>query len=318
MADRTRIRFACVVSIFAVLLFFVGLEIFSYFYYLIVDGQWKEIEKKPNYFYRKSDVPGLGYELKPDVNYDDGKNKCQINFSGMRDSEEPIANAYKIAFLGDSVAYGMGLDQKKVSTEILKKIMKEKHKGVQILNLGVPGYNLNQITIRFLREDGLYHFDRAVYLLNLNDFSRINSVYEGADNGLYRMYNPPVLKSIYFIRKVFYRWMKRDMVGWYYWLFQGNWESSKKVLDQLIAYTRDKKIPLDVFILPSKSGYKNEHYVLHNVTDRIKSYFNSQKINCVDLANYFSEEPTELIDGTDHLTEKGHARLANILVKCLL
>jgi hypothetical protein len=88
------------------------------------------------------------YELKP---YFVGKTysaKCEINSLGLRDYERPVLdNAYRIAVLGDSIAFGIGVEVDRTFPKILEDRLNEEFGDrlpVQVFNLSVPSYNTFQ------------------------------------------------------------------------------------------------------------------------------------------------------------------------------
>ena len=77
--------------------------------------------------------------------------------------------------------------------------------GEVVLNFGVPGYGARELRELLRVRDAIYCVDRVVYLLNSNDFAWRETLYEGADSGLYRMYNRPGWMIPWFVRKAVYR-----------------------------------------------------------------------------------------------------------------
>jgi len=86
----------------------------------------------------------LQYNLKADVELD----WCKINSIGIR-GDAPLKNKSQIIFLGDSVVFGIGVNDKSTLPKALEEAIHESK--YQVLNLGVPGYNTEQYYL-FLRE----------------------------------------------------------------------------------------------------------------------------------------------------------------------
>ncbi len=121
--------------------------------------------------FRLSDNPRLRYELQPLSR--DGT--AQINSSGMRDRERALAKpaeVYRIAIVGDSIAYGLTVDQRIAFPQQLERMLNDRSQSgprFEVLNLGVSGYNSDQIVER-LRTLGLAHSpDLIIYAYSLND-----------------------------------------------------------------------------------------------------------------------------------------------------
>ena len=119
-----------------------------------------------------SDNPVLGYELRAGA--PDGD--LAINAAGFRDrafSREKPAHTYRIAVIGDSLAYGFACPQDRTYAKQLEHLLNGYAQPgaprFEVLNLGVTGYNVSQIVER-LRVLGLgYEPDLILYGYTLND-----------------------------------------------------------------------------------------------------------------------------------------------------
>jgi lysophospholipase L1-like esterase len=121
--------------------------------------------------FRLSENPRLQYDLQPLS--PDGRSR--INAAGMRDDEttrEKPGGVYRIAVVGDSVAYGLTVDQQHAfpqQLEVLLNANPPPGRRYEVLNLGVSGYNVGQIIER-LRVLGIPHSpDLIIYAYSLND-----------------------------------------------------------------------------------------------------------------------------------------------------
>ena len=124
-----------------------------------------------------SENPRLKYELRsgaPDGYF-------RISPGGLRDRGFPEASpdgVFRVAAIGDSVTYGGGVEQLATWPKQLEVLMNDgraRGADVEVINFGVPGYNVRQIAER-MRVLGLrYEPDLIVYGYVLNDpqeFSR--------------------------------------------------------------------------------------------------------------------------------------------------
>jgi lysophospholipase L1-like esterase len=123
---------------------------------------------------RRSANPRLRYELRPraraaaEVDY-------RINAAGLRGpevAEEKPAGVRRVAVLGDSIAFGYWVADEDAFPRQLERIFSEGNppvRRVEVLNFGVPGYNLEQST-EVLRSRALrFAPDAIVVALCLND-----------------------------------------------------------------------------------------------------------------------------------------------------
>jgi lysophospholipase L1-like esterase len=123
---------------------------------------------------RRSANPRLRYELRPravaaaEVEY-------RVNAAGLRGpevAEEKPPGAIRVAVLGDSIAFGYWVADEHAFPRQLERILSDGRpdgRRVEVLNFGVPGYNLEQ-SIEVLRARALrFAPDVVVVALCLND-----------------------------------------------------------------------------------------------------------------------------------------------------
>ena len=129
---------------------------------------------------RRSDNPRLRFELRPggvaraEVEY-------RVNELGLRGPEttrEKPPGVRRVAVLGDSIAFGYWVSDEQGFARQLERLMNEAASGagrVEVLNFGVPGYNLEQ-EIEALRAKALaFSPDLVVVLFCLNDLEGLFS-----------------------------------------------------------------------------------------------------------------------------------------------
>lgn len=274
------------------------------------------IRSRPNHYYRLSDNPVLGYELDPGRVIETDGRMLRINQFGIRDDSDAVPEGVtKMALLGDSVVFGTGFSQEFTISGLLQRELNAATNEVRVLNFGVPGYNLAEL-LEFLKvKDRNYHVDHVVYILNPNDFCRRDTRYEGADNGLYRMYHLPRLKSPWFLGKLVYRIRKEGMVsvGWYRWLYAGCRDSGLENILRMAQYCRSRDCPFSVILLPAGCAYADGAYALDRMHADIADWLKSRGIDSTDTVNAFRPRPAEYFTNTDHLTVEGNKLMAEII-----
>jgi len=122
--------------------------------------------------YVVSDDPELMWELRPGAE--------GVNALGLRGP--PLANPparFRIALLGDSVAYGLGLEGEETIAVRLQAHLREAGLDVEVLNLGVAGYNTCQEARRLERLLPVIDADAVVLIFCLNDFLGSDGIPEG-------------------------------------------------------------------------------------------------------------------------------------------
>ena len=117
--------------------------------------------------------PELGWVNKPGVRTRVEGPKLsygvEINDRGLRDREhayEKPDGVLRVALLGDSLAWGWGVDNGLCFADLAEA---ELGPGVEIINLGVPGYSNDQHLWMLEREGARYHPDLVLLCFTLND-----------------------------------------------------------------------------------------------------------------------------------------------------
>ncbi len=123
---------------------------------------------------RLSPLPGVVYELSPGFESADGS--VQINAQGMRQGPVERASEHshlRIAVIGDSLAFGMGADPAGHFSVHLEEFLNRPEfpltDPVEVLNFGVPGYNISQVASVLEHRVLKYQPDMVVYVYCLND-----------------------------------------------------------------------------------------------------------------------------------------------------
>ena len=147
----------------------VGIELIGRKFF-ISDGNYL-YQKKERVFIEDKE---LGYTLNPNIRIDGLNNKLYPGISlfigshGLRTPE--FDSRSKIILLGDSVAFGFGLNYEETVSGQLEEMIEG---GYQVVNAGVPGYNINQWERMGIRLAKTLNPDLVVVLVNANDFSTV-------------------------------------------------------------------------------------------------------------------------------------------------
>lgn len=152
--------------------------------------------RKSAILFRESDDPELIYEPTPGAVGYGQRDYVRINSAGFRDDEyelEKPPGTERIVVLGDSISFAIGLRSEERFSELLEADLAQGEAAVEVLNLGVSGYDTLQ-EIAFLRRVGLaYDPDLVVVTFCVNDLG-IHSIAgsyirraQGYDGLLYRL-----------------------------------------------------------------------------------------------------------------------------------
>ncbi len=91
----------------------------------------------------------------------------RTNAQGLREDYvvTPRATRFRIATYGDSETFGWSVK----SADTFQKQMETMDSRVEVLNFGVPGYNVTNIADHMEKTTPLYHPDLIIYLVHKND-----------------------------------------------------------------------------------------------------------------------------------------------------
>jgi lysophospholipase L1-like esterase len=174
------------------------IAIISYLFHLLIQGREntsivpipdflkknnltkEELKRYLTPYTQVSNNPELVYELKPNLSINwygeiykvEEPIVIKINSNGFRDREYLVKetnNTFRIISLGDSFTFGFGIQLNETYSKVLeKKLNSNSSKKFEVLNFGVPGYNLEQ-KIEFFKEKGLKYDPDMILLQYLSD-----------------------------------------------------------------------------------------------------------------------------------------------------
>ncbi|MCB0321197.1 MAG: SGNH/GDSL hydrolase family protein, partial [Bdellovibrionales bacterium] len=108
----------------------------------------------------------------------------QLRFRGAAPKTPKPSNTFRVAVLGDSEAFGMNLQESETVPGILQTMLQQRDVHAEVLNLGVPGYGLDQYLLQ-LRETALsLEPDVVVLYLNFNDLDLKRRVFFLPESGI--------------------------------------------------------------------------------------------------------------------------------------
>lgn len=116
------------------------------------------------------------YRLKPNLSVKFHDVPVTTNSFGMRGPEirvEKPAGVYRIALLGDSFAFGWGVEEEKTFARVIERELNAalpQGPKVELLNFGVPGYSTFQEVASFEQYGAKFHPDLVLVYWVENDF----------------------------------------------------------------------------------------------------------------------------------------------------
>lgn len=297
-------------------------------YALWLHRQWEAMKALPMHYYEPSANPRLAYGLRRGHDVFHEQRHLHVNRHGYRDDSDGDgkgASAERVAILGDSVVFGIDLSQDETLPARVQERLDPTAQRVKVVNVGVPGYGLAEMPDLLREADAVYGFSKVVYVLNPNDFSLRDSRWEGADNGIYRMYRLPLLKTPWFVRKAIYRHEKAQVdptPHWYQWLYAGTRDVNLSYLAEMGDYARARGIALSVLLLPVASCYEGQgaarRFVLADEYREIGAYCAAHGLRCLDVSDTFPSSNPETFEETDHFVAAGARAMAEVVVERFL
>lgn len=119
---------------------------------------------------------GMVVSLKPNIVRKRWGTEVKTNSYGERDfdySLKKVKGVYRIAVIGDSVAFGYGISLNNTFAKILeRKLNENSEKKYEVLLFGRPGYSISNVYYSYLDKVKNFEPDMIIYAMVLNDFEK--------------------------------------------------------------------------------------------------------------------------------------------------
>lgn len=169
--------------------------------------------------YRRSEARDVVYELKPHARgWAWGRTWVETNALGLRGPEVATpkpAGTWRLGVFGDSVTFGQGVREEDTYVRVLERLLRSRFGGpeqsFEVLNFGVPSYNISNIVASFVAKGVPLELDAAVLAPILEDygFHRQHSVDDaGYPNHATSPMMPSSLKNA--LRRLHLAYLVRD------------------------------------------------------------------------------------------------------------
>lgn len=231
--------------------------------------------------------------------------QVRTNDLGFRDNRAALPakrpGEFRVIVLGDSFTFGPGVDFEALYTSVLQEKLARLHPQVQVINLGVEGYNIVQYQA-VLEEVGLgLQPDLLlVSLFPVNDFEM--ETYE--NNQRVAAGDPPPppswYESLYVYRAYLHR-LEHAAMKVVHRLVPASagpanapdegWEKNIAALKQISAIAEARRLPMAVALLPHTRGFETQRPLFARVDDVCAA----EGLRCLDLLAIFRAK--EVRDG---------------------
>jgi lysophospholipase L1-like esterase len=244
-----------------------------------------------------------------------------INSEGRRDKQVPLkkpAGTYRIAILGDSVAFGARVEAKDDFATQVEWTLNARSQSLryEVLNFGVPGYGTWQ-ELSVLQERALaYEPDLVVLAFVMND------IYDNNQAGRSGYLNMTRVQGVAkFLREhsAFYRWMREKVLSVEAQVALRDpctggdlafcWDTTQRLLDQVVDTTRQHNVKLVLLVFPIRSQTLAPDPTIEvRYQQVIARYARDKGVPTVDLLKAFTDnQDQELFVDDYHPTEVGHS-----------
>jgi len=299
----------------------IGYEAYeNYRYY-----QWKAAYAAGSDWHGQLTVPSadelLIWEYRPNSEY----RNIRTNRYGFRDrdyaSPRKPAGVFRVAFIGDSVTLGLGVDPEEIFVRKFEAMVNAEHSGppVQALNFGIDGYNAIQIDELLRTRVLAFEPDEVVYVMSLNDFNLGAST--GEKMGYFRK------PSSFFLLNLRTLYTRLSVIGkatltnteLHRWWFAIGHETVFTHIAQMRDMLQRQRISFSVALVPifrfEEATFAQ--YPLADVHQAIARFCRMNGIGFTDLEDDFGRlalKPRDCGDDVWHPNGTGHRIIAEQLV----
>lgn len=242
---------------------------------------------------RQDPHPDIRFGLTPGFDREVGGKRYRINKLGLRGPEQQrdkAAGRKRVLLLGDSYAFGLGVDQEEHLGAVLARQLAGEQ--VEVLNLGVPAYHSGQ-QLALLRRDGFaYTPDVVVLVYFANDNVDLTFLLDPEIRMLYVDALPlPLGVRRFMAGSVLYSYVSRaytrvlERKGQLASTGTLHWPRTQARLRAMAAACKGRQVPFVLVCLPGLdssaqffdpgSAYNEDH-------DRVLEFCAAQAIPCVD------------------------------------
>jgi hypothetical protein len=244
--------------------------------------------------YRATTIPGLDYELVPNVETMAQGVRVKINSYGMRDDEPWAEPAKRIVIIGDSFTFGFGVPQEETFPILLEKEINKGGEVYDVLNLAVAGYTI-QDEVNVLRYKGLKWDPEWVIIGYVLNDPEIEPVQE-----LPSYFDQPHWWQFSHVLRLFARGFKKIQINiygsgdYYQYLhaYQPTWQSVITGFSEIKEMATEHQTKVMVLIFPILDTDWSV-YPYHNIHRQVADLAEQNGFVVVDLLPYASKYPPQ-------------------------
>lgn len=291
--------------------------------------------------FRKSSSPQLSYEMKPSFRkvlpHLDAKVIYETNSWGFRGGEfkrEKDPAKVRIAVLGDSIAFGIGIDYEQTFPRLLERSLRGRGVEAEVYNFGVVGYNTIQeyellktvvfstspdiIILGYTLNDAAaqkdWEFEPNAGRIGLKHETKPRSFIEQLQ--VYNLVKRVIERSIRREKSFLGDSTESALYEGVYGQEGGTWSQRSEYILKIKELTEQKET--NFLMIVSPLAYQVEHFGNHRVAwEKITTFARESKIAYVDLLSGLRDTGVpvaQLFVDESHLSVKGNAIISDIIL----
>lgn len=282
--------------------------------------------------HRRSNVPGLSYELAPNVVRDVRDMHIETNSLGMR-CHEPAAvkdaGLVRIAVLGDSVTFGFSVPVEDTYCSVLERELNAAEppggKHFEVLNFGVGGYSTRDEAVVLEAKALPLQPDLVIvgYFLNDPDFEPsqpLHRYFRGTEWWEHSHLLRLMAKRRFDLEKE--RFGGGDLYAYYHFEGEARWNSVLTAFDRMRAAAEAAHVRILLVVFPVYLGFPSFELYLHGfLHDKVVAAASERGFATLDLLAAFrasGAKPEEVRADPEHPNARGHAIAARAILEKLV
>jgi hypothetical protein len=289
----------------------------------IQEGGWHQL------VHQRSSVPGLAYDLKPDMEKHSQGALIRTNSWGMRDDEPRVGSdepVFRVVVVGDSVTFGFGVSGDQTYSNVLERLLNGGAAGgpFEVLDLGVGGYSTRDEALT-LESKGMRWNPKLIvigYVLNdpeSEPIQPLQSYFQEPSwwqhSALLRMLAR--CKNVLDIR----RFGGGDYLRYLHSPQRAKWQGVVEAFHRMAAMAHARNCPVLLLIFPATRAEGWATYPYRDLHQQVTSAARGAGFDVIDLYDVFSRyapKDVMLSPKDDHPTPLGHELAAAAIHQWML